>query len=185
MLQKTAVSPFSQRRNSVWYGGATYKYAFSDQFFEIVCHFLPERFHRRAAEKQEFSQRMTRESLNQLGGIILDASIAVHRELGPGLLESAYQLALARELELRKVNFRTFVTVELTYKGVPLNKVYVMDVLVEEEIIVEIKSTESINPIFESQLITYLKLADKRLGYLINFNVLLLKDGFKRLVYRF
>jgi GxxExxY protein len=128
---------------------------------------------------------MTKETLNNLGGIILDASITVHRELRPGLLESAYQLALARELELRNIQFKPQVPVELTYKGVSLGKVYVMDILVEEEIIIEIKSVEAINPIFESQLITHLKLADKRLGYLINFNVTLLKDGFKRMVYHF
>lgn len=128
---------------------------------------------------------MTKEELNQLGGIILDASIAVHRELGPGLLESAYELALAKELRLRDILIRTQVPVELIYKGAALGKAYVMDILVKEEIIIEIKSVDVINPIFESQLITYLKLADKKLGYLINFNVPLLKDGFRRLVYRF
>ena len=128
---------------------------------------------------------MTKENLNKIGGIILDASITVHKELGPVLLESAYQLSLARELELRHINFRTQVPVDLTYRGASLSKAYVMDILVEEQIIVEIKSAETINPIFESQLITYLKLADKRLGYLINFNVTLLKDGFRRLVYKF
>ncbi|MEO8174307.1 MAG: GxxExxY protein, partial [Sediminibacterium sp.] len=99
---------------------------------------------------------MTKEDLNRVGGIILDASITVHRELGPGLLESAYQFALARELFLRGLRFRSQVPVDLTYKGCSLGKVYVIDLLVEEEIIVEIKSTENINPIFESQLITYL-----------------------------
>ncbi|MCA6449695.1 MAG: GxxExxY protein [Chitinophagaceae bacterium] len=128
---------------------------------------------------------MTKEELNQMGGIILDASIAVHRELGPGLLESAYELALAKELRLRDILIRTQVPVELIYKGAALGKAYVMDILVKEEIIIEIKSVDVINPIFESQLITYLKLADKKLGYLINFNVPLLKDGFRRLVYRF
>lgn len=128
---------------------------------------------------------MNNEYLNKLGGIILDASITVHKELGPGLLESAYQFALARELELRGIQFKTHVPIELTYKGTSLGKAYVMDILVEEEIIVEIKSVEAINPIFESQLITYLRLADKKLGYLINFNVTLLKNGFKRMVYRF
>lgn len=128
---------------------------------------------------------MTKEELNQLGGIILDASITVHRELGPGLLESAYELALAKELRLRDIHIRTQVPVELMYKGTALGKAYVMDILVEEEIIIEIKSVDVINPIFESQLITYLKLADKKLGYLINFNVTLLKDGFRRLVFRF
>jgi GxxExxY protein len=128
---------------------------------------------------------MTKEELNQLGGIILDASIAVHRELGPGLLESAYELALAKELRLRNIPIRSQVPVELMYKGVALGKAYVMDILVKEEIIIEIKSVDVITPIFESQLITYLKLADKKLGYLINFNVPLLKDGFRRVVFRF
>lgn len=128
---------------------------------------------------------MEKVKLNTLGGVILDASISVHKELGPGLLESAYQLALAKELEIRDIHFRMYVPIDLIYKGVSLKKAYMMDFLVEEEIIIEIKSTEFINPIFESQLITYLKLADKKLGYLINFNVPLLKDGFRRLVYKF
>ena len=128
---------------------------------------------------------MSNEHLNNLGAIILDSSITVHRELGPGLLESAYELALAQELQLRGIHIRTQVPVELKYKGTPLGKAYVMDLLIEEVIILEIKSVEVMNPIFEAQLITYLKLADKRLGYLINFNVPLLKDGFRRLVNHF
>ena len=128
---------------------------------------------------------MGNEHLNNLGAIILDSSITVHRELGPGLLESAYELALAQELQLRGIHIRTQVPVELKYKGAPLGKAYVMDFLIEEVIILEIKSVEVMNPIFEAQLITYLKLADKRLGYLINFNVPLLKYGFRRLVNHF
>jgi GxxExxY protein len=128
---------------------------------------------------------MTKENLNRVGGVILDAAITVHRELGPGLLESAYELALARELILRDIRVRSQVPVELTYKGISLGKAYIMDILVEEEIVIEVKSAELMNPIFESQLITYLKLGDKRLGYLINFNVTLLKNGFRRLVYQF
>ncbi|MDZ4793320.1 MAG: GxxExxY protein [Bacteroidota bacterium] len=128
---------------------------------------------------------MTREKLNEFGAIILDASITVHRELGPGLLESAYVIALVRELQIRNIKVRVQVPVEMEYKGEPLGKVYVLDMLVEEEIILEIKSVVAIEPIFKAQLITYLKLADKNLGYLINFNVPLLKDGFSRIVYNF
>ncbi len=128
---------------------------------------------------------MTREKLNEIGGIILDACITVHRELGPGLLESAYVIALVREIQLRGIKTRAQVPVELEYKGEPLGKVYVMDILVEEEIILETKSVVAIEPIFKAQLITYLKLANKSLGYLINFNVPLLKDGFNRIVYNF
>ena len=128
---------------------------------------------------------MTRERLNELGGIILDACITVHRELGSGLLESAYVIALIKELQIRNIKARVQVPVEMEYKGKPLGKVYVMDILVEEEIILEIKSVNAIEPIFKAQLITYLKLANKKLGYLINFNVPLLKEGFSRIVYNF
>lgn len=128
---------------------------------------------------------MEKERYNELGAIILDASISVHRELGPGLLESAYETALTRELQLRGLNIKRQVTVEFIYKEVDLGKVYVMDILVENEIILEIKAVDIYQPIFDAQLITYLKLANKKLGYVINFNVPLLKNGFKRIVYKF
>ena len=128
---------------------------------------------------------MDRARLNEIGAIILDAAITVHKELGPGLLESAYQLALKRELELRGLRVRAKVPVELLYKDASLGKAYEIDLLVEEEVIVENKSTDGIAPIFTFQVITYLKLYNKNLGYLINFNVPLLKDGFKRIVYNF
>lgn len=128
---------------------------------------------------------MTRERMNEIGGIILDAAITVHRELGPGLLESAYQIALKKELELRGLTVKAKVPVELTYKGEKLGKAYEIDLLVEEEIIIENKAVENMISIYTAQVITYLKLSDKILGYLINFNVPLLKDGFKRIVYKF
>jgi GxxExxY protein len=128
---------------------------------------------------------MDKEKLNELGGVILDTSITIHRELGPGLLESAYVCALLREFELRKIKTQSQVPVEMTYKGAPLGKIYIIDILVENEIILEIKSVDAILPIFTAQLITYLKLYNKSLGYLINFNTTLLKDGFKRIVYKF
>lgn len=129
---------------------------------------------------------MTSEKLNEIGGIILDAAIVVHRELGPGLLESAYQLALKRELELRGLKVRAKVPVELVYKDIPLGKAYEIDLLVEEEVIIENKSVEIMAPVFIFQVITYLKLYhQKKLGYLINFNVQYLKDGFKRIVNNF
>lgn len=128
---------------------------------------------------------MKKDRLNDLGAIILDACITVHRELGPGLLESAYTMALIREFELRHIKAQKQVPVEFVYKEIPLGKVYVIDILIENEIIIEIKSVENILPIFIFQVITYLKITDKNLGYLINFNVPLLKDGFKRIVYKF
>lgn len=129
---------------------------------------------------------MTVEELNKTGAIILDSALAVHKELGPGLLESAYQFALKRELELRGLRVRAKVAVELIYKDIPLGKAYEIDLLIEEEIIVETKAVENMHPIFTFQVITYLRLYhQKKLGYLINFNTQYLKDGFKRIVNNF
>lgn len=128
---------------------------------------------------------MTDAKLNAIGGVILDAALTVHRELGPGLLESAYNVSLKHELQLRNLLVQGQVPVELNYKGINLGKAYAIDLLVENSIIIEIKSTEGINPIHVAQLITYLKLSERKLGYLINFNTPLLKNGFKRIVYRF
>lgn len=127
----------------------------------------------------------TKEELNEISSIIIDACISVHKEMGPGLLESVYKHCLAEELFLRKINYALEVPVPLIYKGRPLNKDYSMDVLVESEIIIELKAIECILPIHEAQIISYLKLANKRLGFLINFNVPKLKMGFKRFVNNF
>lgn len=128
---------------------------------------------------------MNREVLNTLSKEILDASIAVHREMGPGLLESVYQQCLVKELSLREIKLKAMVSIPLQYKGYLLNKDYVIDILVENEIILELKAVEEVLPVHEAQIISYLKLADKRLGFLINFNVPLLKDGFRRFVNNF
>lgn len=128
---------------------------------------------------------MNKERLNEIGSIILDSAITVHRELGPGLLESAYQLALKRELELRGLHVLANVPVQLIYKDQALGKAYEIDLLVEGEVVIENKSVDLMNPVFQFQVITYLKLYNKQLGYLINFNVPLLKDGFKRIVHNF
>jgi GxxExxY protein len=128
---------------------------------------------------------MNVDDLNQLSSVILDAAITVHKEMGPGLLEAVYQQCMVKELRNRQVNVNTMVQVPLFYKGVMLNKDYIIDILVEDEIILELKATEGILPVHEAQLISYLKLANKRLGFLINFNVPLLKQGFKRFVNNF
>ncbi len=125
---------------------------------------------------------LEREHLNSLSSIILDSSISVHKEMGPGLLESVYQQCLAKELELRRIEFAECVPVPLVYKGIQLNKDYIIDLLVENEIVLELKAVEGLLPVHEAQLISYLKLANKRLGFLINFNVPLIKQGFRRFV---
>ena len=105
--------------------------------------------------------------------------------MGPGLLESVYQMCLAEELLIREIQIQGLVPIPLVYKGRTLNKDYVIDILIEGEIVLELKAIESIMPVHEAQIISYLKLANKRLGFLINFNVPLLKSGFKRFVNKF
>ena len=117
-----------------------------------------------------------------LAAQVLDASIEVHRQMGPGLLESVYEYCLWKELGLRGIFAQRQVQVPLFYKGEALEKDYRIDVLVENEIIIEIKSVDVILPVHEAQIISYLKLAGKRLGFLINFNAPLLKQGFRRFV---
>lgn len=125
---------------------------------------------------------MNKDRFNQLSGEILDAAITVHKEMGPGLLESVYELCLLKELQLRNIFAENQVAVPLYYKGENLNKDFRIDILVEKEIIIELKAVDYILPVHEAQIISYLKLTDKKLGFLINFNVPLLKEGFKRFV---
>ena len=128
---------------------------------------------------------MQKEEFNQLSKEILDASITVHREMGPGLLESVYEYCLMKEFELGGIYAENQVRVPLIYKGFNLNKDYRIDILVEKEIIIELKAVEIVIPVHEAQIISHLKLTDKRLGFLINFNVTLLKQGFRRFVNNF
>ena len=102
--------------------------------------------------------------------------------MGPGLLEAVYQLCMVKELQSRNIVIAQSVPVPLFYKSEPLNKDYIIDLLVENEIIIELKAVEGLLPVHEAQILSYLKLANKRLGFLINFNVPLIKLGFKRYV---
>lgn len=102
--------------------------------------------------------------------------------MGPGLLETVYQECLWEELSSRGVNLQSNVSVPLIYKGKTLNKDYIIDLLVEDEIVIELKAIEGVLPVHQAQIISYLKLSNKRLGYLINFNVPMLKHGFTRYV---
>ncbi|MHB1686362.1 MAG: GxxExxY protein [Ignavibacteriaceae bacterium] len=128
---------------------------------------------------------MSQEELNRLSKIILDASIEVHRNLGPGLLESVYETCLCKEMDLRKLKHQRQAVLPVIYKNEILDAEFRIDILVENEIIVELKAVEILLPIHEAQILTYLRLADKRLGFLINFNVPKLVDGFKRKVNNF
>jgi len=118
----------------------------------------------------------------ELTEAIIGAAIEVHKELGPGLLESAYEECLCHELSLRGLCFHRQVSLPVQYKKVKLDCGYRMDVVVAEAVVLELKAVEEILPIHEAQLITYLKLSKKPVGLLINFNVPLLKDGILRRV---
>jgi len=120
--------------------------------------------------------------MNELTREIIGAAIEVHCALGPGLLESAYEECMCRELSLRKIPFQRQVPLPLEYKGIRLDCGYQLDLLVAELVVVELKSVEALAPIHEAQLLTYLKLGGWNLGLLINFNVPLLRDGVKRVV---
>ena len=113
---------------------------------------------------------------------IIGAAIEVHRYLGPGLLESAYEECLCRELAICGLAFERQKPLAVSYKGLKLDCGYRLDVVVGGLVILELKAVDQIEPIHEAQLLTYLKLSDLKLGILINFNVPLLKDGIKRIV---
>jgi len=125
---------------------------------------------------------MNKEERNKITGKILDASIEVHRNLGPGLLESVYEVCLCKELKSRDLNYSRQVFLPVVYKDSELDLDFRIDILVENEIVVELKAIDGILPVHEAQILTYLKLSDKRLGVLINFNVPKLVDGFKRII---
>ncbi len=120
--------------------------------------------------------------LNDISGQVVDAAVKVHSALGPALLESAYEACLAHELRKRGLRVAVQVSLPINYDGLKLDAGYRIDLLVEEVVVVELKSVDALAPIHSAQLLSYLKLSDRRLGLLINFNVVHLKDGIKRLV---
>jgi len=125
---------------------------------------------------------MEKQQYDFYSGQIIDSAFQVHKEFGPGLLESVYQFCLAEELRRRNIIIHQEVFLPLIYKGTPVNKDFRIDLLIEEEIIVEVKSVDALAPIHEAQLLSYLKLSDKWLGLLINFNVPVIKSGIRRMV---
>ena len=114
--------------------------------------------------------------------VIVDSALQVHRVLGPGLLESVYEVALAYELESRDLDIVRQVPMPVVYRGVRIDQGYVADLIVGNKVIIELKSVMEVIPIHKKQLLTYLRLANMRLGLLINFNVPLIRDGLHRVV---
>jgi GxxExxY protein len=122
----------------------------------------------------------TEREYNRLSEKVIGAAIEVHKELGSGSLELVYEVCLFKELKDRNIFVERQVQLPVNYKGEILSKDFYIDILVERELVIEIKSIETINPVHEAQLLSYLRLSHKKLGLLINFNVALLKDGIKR-----
>ncbi len=120
--------------------------------------------------------------LKEVSGHVVDAAMKVHTALGPGLLESAYQACLAHELRKRGLHVVTELLLPVHYDGISIEVGYRIDLLVEDVVIVELKVVERLAPIHEAQLLSYLKLSDRRVGLLINFHVRHLRDGIKRMV---
>jgi len=124
----------------------------------------------------------SRETINRLTGVILDTALDIHRRLGPGLLESVYQAVLAHELRKRGLLVETEVPIPVIWDDVRLDVGFRADLIVERLVIVELKSVEDVAPVHKKVLLTYLRLADKRVGLLINFGEELLRDGVTRIV---
>src|SRR5512135_994179 len=120
--------------------------------------------------------------IEEIGKIIVDSAIKVHRSLGPGLLESAYQICLAHELTKRGLRVACEVTLPVIYDGETIETGYRIDMLVENCVIIENKTADQLSPIHEAQLLTYLRLKRLWLGYLLNWNVVRMKDGIRRMV---
>ena len=127
-----------------------------------------------------FQPLSTREE--EIAKLIVDAAYTVHKKLGPGLLEHVYEVCFCHELSKRELSYRRQVVIPIVYDGITFNEAFRLDVFVEELVICELKAVESLPAVYISQLVTHLTLTNKRLGFLINFNVPLIKNGIKRVV---
>jgi len=125
------------------------------------------------------------EELNRLSSVVIGCAIEVHKVLGPGLLESAYQQCLAWELRRQGLSVKEQVPVPIRYKELEVSNAYRLDILIEDELIVELKAADKIEPVHVAQMLTYLKVSGLRLGLLLNFNVEVMKKGIKRVVNNF
>lgn len=122
------------------------------------------------------------EKEERIGKIIVNSAFKVHKELGPGLLEKVYEIALAHEIKKAGLEVIRQVEIPIVYDGIKFDEGLRLDLLVEDLVIVETKAIEQVNPVWTAQVLSHLKLTKKRLGYLINFNVPIIKNGIKRLV---
>jgi len=129
-----------------------------------------------------FYQRVEQMTENEIGRNVVDSAIQLHREIGPGLLESVYEVLLAHELESRGLVLSRQVSIPIKYKGIQFDEGFRADIIIEDKVILELKSVECTSKVHKKQVLTYLKLTDKKLGYLLNFGEALMVDGITRLV---
>jgi GxxExxY protein len=120
--------------------------------------------------------------INRLSGIAIDSGIKVHAFLGPGLLESTYRVCLVHELRKRGLKVLCEVPLPVSYDGILIEAGYRLDILIEDQIVIEVKAVRSVSPVHAAQLLTYLRLSKRRVGLLMNFHVRLLKEGITRLI---
>ncbi|MDR4503195.1 MAG: GxxExxY protein [Candidatus Scalindua sp.] len=121
---------------------------------------------------------------NEIGKVVVDESIVLHKELGPGLLETVYEVILVRELGRRKLKVQRQVTIPIEYNGIKFEEAFKADIIVENKVILELKSVEAVTKVHKKQLLTYLRLTGMKLGFLLNFGEALMKDGITRIVNR-
>lgn len=122
------------------------------------------------------------ENVEKIGKMVVDAAYSVHINLGPGLLEKVYEVCFCHELTKRGLSYKRQVDIPIVYDGIEFSEGLRLDVIVEDNIICELKALENVNPVWEAQILSHLKLTGKRLGFLINFNVPRIKDGIRRFV---
>lgn len=122
------------------------------------------------------------EKEERIAQLVVDAAYSVHKTLGPGLLEHVYEVCFCHELAKRNLAYRRQVDLSIIYDGIRFEEGLRIDVLVEELVVCELKAVDEMNPVWTAQLLSYLRLTNKRLGFLINFNVVLIKDGIKRVI---
>ena len=126
--------------------------------------------------------RDTEKDINFISGSVVDAAVNVHKNLGPGLLESLYEEALCYELDKRKIFYECQKNIPVPYENIFLKGLFRLDLLVEEKVVVELKCSEKIIPLYEAQILTYLKITGCKLGLILNFNAPLMKDGIRRII---
>ena len=141
---------------------------------------MPQRHEVTKNHKEKYKPIST--ELEQIGRKVIDAAFTVYSTLGPGLLEKVYEICFCHELTKRGLSYKRQVDIPIVYDNLRFDEGLRLDVLVEDEIICELKALENVNPVWEAQILSHLKITNKRLGYLINFNVPLIKNGIRRFV---